>query len=426
MRCDDLQGLLTGLVAGDLTPAQEEFVRLHLQGCARCQTAFAGLLQTRRQLSLLADERYQPQLGPRVSRAMERHRARRAVIAWSARSLRAAGVLAAVALVFGLLLWQQGPDLRSAGPAAPPAYMVVGRELMELDLTNRSSRAVKLSHGYGTLHPGGLVIAGPGVYRLDPPDLLEPEVVPLDPLKLGPGMISYANFPSALTIRDGPVAWTVKSTSRPRQTGTGLPTMESGFRLDRINLETGEVEEDPVWKAGHGLAAALSPDGRHLYLLARLDGDTGLFVKVINTRTRELVDAHRPTAGFGPLSRLLISTDGDRLFLIDQGRLLSIDLKRGAVLLDREEPELTAQAALSPDATQLVTARPDGGLALWDAATGEPLRLIEGRRYRSLTWQGDWIYAAHDAGLDLVSPTSLRMTSSMEMELEGDPLIYVP
>lgn len=392
MRCDDLRGLLAGLAAGDLSPAQEEFVHLHLQGCARCQTAYAGLLQTRRQMESLRDDSYHPRLTGRITREIGRHRTRRAILSWTGRGLRGAGVLAVVTLVIGLLLWQRGPLQQAAAPPPPqPVYLVAGTDLLYLEAPGREPRRV------ATLPPGAQLLPG-GLLRFD--SVLDRIHLPRSSEVPGP---SAARVTDALPAEVRHIAGSDRSAWLIRQ-------VDSAFAVDRLDLATGAVAPDPAPKEGEVFRALLSPDGSELYLLARAGGFP--YVKVIDPQTGGLRTAHRLTAGFGPQALLLLSGEGALLHVIDEGRLMVIDQRRSAIALDRQVGGLTAVAAISPDGSQILSARPDGGLSLVDARTGEIIRQSDRHRYSQVLWHGDWAYGLREGALDLVDPSGLQVKRS--------------
>lgn len=113
MTCHDLRDFLAGYESGELAPAQEEFVALHLEGCPACRQSLADLRLTRRQLEGLRLERWQPDLSARVARRLGR---RVFVIGLGRWALRFGVAVVFLALVFGL------PG--GSGPAAPPAATV--------------------------------------------------------------------------------------------------------------------------------------------------------------------------------------------------------------------------------------------------------------------------------------------------------------
>ncbi|MFZ5813797.1 MAG: anti-sigma factor family protein [Bacillota bacterium] len=402
MRCDDLQGLLAGLVAGDLSPAQEEFLRLHLQSCPHCQTSYTGLLRTRRQLEGLTDESYQPRLTGRITRAIARSRGRRAILIGAGRGLRAAGALLTLGLVVALLLWQQWPLQQAAAPPpAGPVYLVAGRDLLRVDAPGQEPhRAARLPEG-AELWPTGLLRFG-SVLNL----IHLPSQSGLPPA--GARVTDSLPAGTRHLVGDGRTVWLV------RQEG-------SAFAVDRLLLETGRLVPDPAPKEGQVYRAALSADRSALYLLARTGGSL-YYVKVVDPASGALRSAHLLPEGVGPGALLLPDPLPGLLHLVDQGRLLTLDLERGAILLDLQIPGLTTVAALSPDGSRLLSARPDGGLLLVERATGKILRQRSGHRYRQLLWQEGWVHALGAGTLDLVDPQRLRVRASTPVPAEATAL----
>jgi hypothetical protein len=105
MEHSEIEELLSACVDGELTPAQQEMVDLHLAGCPDCQRSLAEFRLTRQQLALLADPvalTWRPDV---VARVMARVRRRRRWWGMGRRlALDLAGVLA-VGLVVAAAIW---------------------------------------------------------------------------------------------------------------------------------------------------------------------------------------------------------------------------------------------------------------------------------------------------------------------------------
>lgn len=393
MRCDDLQGLLAGLIAGDLTPSQEEFSRLHLRECPRCQAAYTSLQRTQNQLRDLEAD-YRPELTDRIARAIARHRTRRNLLGFLGRGLRAAGALAMVAAVIGLVLWQRGPLQKGAAPPpAEPVYLLAGTELLRVELPGRPPTPVGKVGPGARLADGGLLWDGELLYRLSDRPGGTPEPMGTAPHSNSDALVASAGGRLRFVWNVG----LVESNSQKIQV-TPIGTSERSFPADLHPKE------------GRAYAAVLSPDGSSLYLLAK--AGENWFIKVVETENHALTKAHLLPGGFGPHSTILLSRDGTRLYVIDLDRLMTIDLARSTILLDREIQEITATAALSPAGDRILAARPGGGLTLLDAESGKVLRQREGPQYRQILWRGPWAYALGAYGLDLIDPARLTVTAT--------------
>lgn len=402
MRCDDLQVLLAGLVADDLSPAQEEFVNLHLQACPRCQPAYAALRQTQRQLSRL-DADYRPELTERITETLQLHRTRRSIVGFLGRSLRAVGALAAVALVVAAVIWQKGPLQR---PAAPPSassvYLLSGDQLLRVDRLGQSARVIDEVEPGSHFLDGGLLWSGKGIYRLSAEPDRKPE----------PWVTLPTGRPDSLFLSAGSVHRLIAHESRESALGGST----GWFKVINIDPETGLADGDSIPREGHAYDGVISPDGRTLYLLAEVGGNW--FVKEIETAGNSLTQAHllssREFGGIPRRSSLVLSPAGDQLHVVGMHRLLTIDLATSRVLLD-QELEVSRIAALSPAGDQLLAVRPIGGLTLVDLKTGESLKELDGdlgENYWELLWQGSWAYGLRRGAIDLIDPVRLEVVAT--------------
>lgn len=123
MRCHEISDLLVGYAGDELPPAQREFAQLHLNHCPQCRTVLADLHLTRRQLARLGtDDRYQPQLGGRISRSIARRRVTDRLLGWGGAGATTAALFGAVILlVMGFL----GDRLEPAA-SLPPGAVLAG------------------------------------------------------------------------------------------------------------------------------------------------------------------------------------------------------------------------------------------------------------------------------------------------------------
>jgi hypothetical protein len=125
MEHSEIEELLSACVDGELTPAQQEMVDLHLAGCPDCQRSLAEFRLTRQQLALLADPvalTWRPDVVERVTARVRRRRRWWGIGRRLALDL--AGVLA-VGLVVAAAIWLL-PRLLTTSPdettlvSAPP------------------------------------------------------------------------------------------------------------------------------------------------------------------------------------------------------------------------------------------------------------------------------------------------------------------
>ncbi len=401
-----MQELLVGLVAGDLSPAQEEFVRLHLAGCPRCQERYAGLKRTRAALAALHAD-YRPQLTGRIAKAIARERGGLALRRWGGLVARVGGV--AAVLLFLLVAVLQGPAPRPARAVAEPVYVLQDRFLLQVDLASRATRQMaELDSVGGRIFEGGLLDLSWDLYEITPSG---------EPVHLLEDRDSHIDNADAV-MRRGSALWLARNYMRP-----GQEQAFDGFVLDRLDLTTGQIDPDPAPKEGTVLKGILSPDGRYAYLLAKID--TGTYVKMVDTETRSLLTAHRLPSGFDALSQLLLTSDGATLYVRGLGRLTAIDLARGNISLDLADESLTASMTMNPKGDRLLIATSQGGLAVRDAKTGQVLRQSAATpRYDAIEWREDWIYGRHYEGIDLIDPVTLKVVSTVELTVFGG--WYIP
>jgi|GEM_PF-5148798 len=425
MQCDEIQGMLAGRLADELSPAQEEFLQLHLTGCPQCQASYADLTRTRNDLHDLATD-YHPQLSGRISRAIASRRAGITARRWTGLAVRIGGLAAAMLLVVYAVL--QVPGLRSAGTPPAQVYVIEGRDLMQIDLATGSTRRMGDLHSPGGRFLGGNLIRSAGLTEVSPSGIPVDLTLPMDDSEL---LVLTENADAVL--RDGSSLWLVYNHARPGDEPLNDRAFEGpgGFVLDRFDLQTGAIDQDPSPKEGVVQRALLSPDGKTAYLLAQLTTSPGpgmtertTYVKVVDLASRRLITAHRLTSGFGSLAQLHLSPDGARLYVTDLGRLMAIDLAAGTVAFDLEVDGVTATATLNPAGDRLLIATlPD--LIVLDTATGT--ELYRGRanpHYSTLIWRGDWIYGHRYGGIDLIDPQSLKVVKSVPITVYGG--WYIP
>jgi len=172
--------------------------------------------------------------------------------------------------------------------------------------------------------------------------------------------------------------------------------LESGASLARINTSSGLLSGLDVVKAGR-VRAAMSPNG--LFAAAAA---ADRFVHFLNVEKQEVVIS-RPHSG--AVTGLDFSSDGLRLAACSSETTRVWDTYRMELLadLDGHQGPISA-AALSPDGKRVATGGVDGGVRVWDVATGSELMLVPGVPGRPVTAL-DWAPRGppREAGGELVA-----------------------
>jgi len=230
--------------------------------------------------------------------------------------------------------------------------------------------------GVGDPPSRGIAIPTPSASNASPRQTLTPSLV----VQLG-----YTQMVSGSAISpDGTlaVAGSFSGTTR-------LWHLPTGSELRRFDGHTAGV-----------VAAAFSPDGRHV-LTASYDGSARLWDPATGEEVFRFVDE----SGALP-SSVSFSSDGRR-FVVGQmgGPTRLFDRETGEELLSLM-PEIAGgpHAAISRDASQIITAGVSPGLQLWSAGTGELLTTF-GTETPPLNGaiafspEGDRVFAGHTDGL---------------------------
>jgi dienelactone hydrolase len=116
-----------------------------------------------------------------------------------------------------------------------------------------------------------------------------------------------------------------------------------------------------------------SPDGKYL-LTAGPDKKAWLW-DVATGQTVHIFSGHTSGlngAAFSPDGKSIITT-GD-----DDGTARVWDVATGTIMLTINQPPVVTSSAFSPDGKYVVTTGLDNGTRLWDAATGQQLRILPG------------------------------------------------
>lgn len=372
MTCHDMTELLAGCSAGELNPAQREFVELHLRECPPCRAALADLELTRRQLEdLRAADRWQPALTGRIMQQIST----RPRPAWG--WLRFAGGLAAVVAAAFLIVgrWPTSP----AGP--PPgvsAHVVAGDQFLQVDAGTSEMHPV----AQGLQPDTQLAVSGGSRYLLSGDQLLV-----ADPSGAGTRPLARASGIFLGAAPDGRTVWLARNLK------------PDGFVLESVDTATGQLTADPNPDIGRVSGGFVSRDGRTLYLVGTTPD--GTYLKLVDTVTRTRTGAYR-LAGFSPAATALAGPGEQVIYVVDHG-LLAVAQPAPVTTLPEVFPVagLSPVAALRPDGALLVCARPGGGLVATDPATRRVLRRTTGPAYSHLSWSENsrWLYAITDSTL---------------------------
>lgn len=397
MTCRDLTDLLVAYEAGELAPAQQEFVALHLESCAACRQALADLQVTRRQLEALRSDPWQPQLTGRITGALARERQAGTAGRWLGALLRA-GAVAAVAGAVVLAAFTLGPGVtgRQKAPAAgSSALLVAGSSLTWVDTS-----AGQVTRWDQATAGAQVVSGGEKRFALSAGTLLEYGPTP-DAIRV---VARYLEGRLAGAAPDGRTVWLVRSAAN------------NTYAIDAVDVATGTVTPDPHPKAGQPGQSAVSPDGRQLLLLVEVEGLT--YLKVIDTATASREEVH-PLLTYTLAARPLPSPDGKTVWVAGEENLARVIVGSEDRATYRVVPGLTPAAAISPDGLRMAAAGAKGGLLLVDPVSGRVINRTGGPAYTDLAWRDDWLYAAREGELDILRPA--RLAPVLQVTLPDGP-----
>lgn len=395
MKCDELQELVVAYAAGELVPAQREFVAMHLAQCNRCQSALAGLNATRRQLESLRYDAYHPQLTGRIAGALERQRRRGVVRRWAGRGARmalgGAATAVAAAVLAAVLQGRPALDAFRPAPAAPPpgtaAYVLTDAHLLQVDLGRASATSVA-----SVLPKSGAQVTGAAGGRFL---LTGGELYAFGPSLAQPRLIARVSGRLLGASPDGRTVWVLRSVD------------DAWFAVDAVDVSTGEVQADRQAKPGNASGGVVSRDGRQIYVVAEVNGTT--YLKAIDAESRVREDAF-PLGDMGVASTPLGAPGLGLVYVAGYSRLAVVAPVQGSDAVSLYSvPGLTPTAALSPDGKTLASAREGGGITLVAPASGTVLAQSKGPQYAHLVWSetGEWLYAASGNRLDILASDRL-------------------
>lgn len=372
MNCSDLQGLLSGYAAGELLPAQAEFVTLHLRECSGCRRSVDDLRLTRTQLETLRYDGYQPQLTARINRALPRRQAWLALSRWG-RFGAAVSLPALAVLVLFLVLRAPGLTAPASGPYV---YRVAGGWAVATD--SGTGEAIHLQAvDPGAQVAGSFLLAGDTLFQLKA-DQARP-VARTDGLLLGPSP-------------DGSVVWVARQVT------------PNSFAVDKVDVAAGTVATGPELAPGVVYRGIVSADGQRLYLLASVGEE--VFLKVVDPGNQQRASAHRLPL-VGPDARIL--AHGDIVHVVDDGLVVRLTLAPSGGLFVQEVPGLTRAVALAPGGSTLAAVLEDGDVALIDSRSLQITRRVNGAGYQELLWpEPDRLVAIGQDGLDRFTYPGLR------------------
>lgn len=159
---------------------------------------------------------------------------------------------------------------------------------------------------------------------------------------------------------------------------TGLrPAVNFSHQVDIWNVATGEklrslsVRKFSANQLGWSSSVAFSPDGKHILFgggsVQMFDAESGKLVRDFSGWKDRYEANHVPSVAFSP--------DGARVLAGIFGNVTVYDTASGDTVV--EFPAARAMAPdISADGLRLLSASPDGSIALWDATNGKYLRAI--------------------------------------------------
>lgn len=372
MTCHDMTDLLVSYSAGELAPAQREFVEMHLEHCAACRGTLHDLELTRRQLEGLRGDSYQPRLSTSIMTTIRRRR----LVTNLFRVLQV-GVAVAI-LAAGIRIAM--PYLQPA-PAGPPpgtsTHLVVEGTLFRVDAGTFTHQTV----ARGTQQ---VVSGGGSLFTVS-----NRQVLVINPSGGSPRRLGMTGSGLLLGVSpDGRTVW------------LGRQVTPAEFTIDSLDVRTGRHRTNNPRLAGRLYRGAVSKDGSRLYVTATVG--EAVYLKVIEIARSELERAYLLGA-FPPDSTPVPSLDGKQVFVVGAGRLAVVTLGEPEIERLISDEGLTNKAVLAPGGATLMVAHSQGGLLEVNPESGNLTRVSTGPTYTSLAWSDDnrWLFAAGGRRLDV-------------------------
>lgn len=372
MTCHDMTDLLVSYSAGELAPAQREFVEMHVEHCAACRGTLHDLELTRRQLEGLRGDSYQPRLSTPIMTTIRRRR----LVTNLFRVLQV-GVAVAI-LLAGIRIAM--PYLQPA-PAGPPpgtsTHLVMGGTLIRVDTGTFTHQAV----ARGTQQ---VVSGGGSLFTVS-----NRQVLVINPSGGAPRRLVMSGNNLLLGVApDGRMLW------------FGRQVTPTEFAIDSMEVRIARYRFSNSRLAGRLYRGAVSKDGSRLYVTATVG--EAVYLKVIDPARSQLIQAHLLGA-FPPDSTPIPSLDGKQVFVVGAGRMAVATLGQPEIGRLISDEGLTNKAVLAPGGASLIVAHSQGGLLEVNPGSGDLTRVNSGPVYTSLAWSDDnrWLFAAGGRRLDV-------------------------
>jgi WD40 repeat protein len=168
-------------------------------------------------------------------------------------------------------------------------------------------------------------------------------------------------------------------------------------------------------------SARFSPDGASIALVLA----NGSLLRIWDVETGAMLAEHRNPDPAGGAYSIEFAPAGDRLLWLSPTVGHPLDLGSDVFGPAISFPDSLLDAALSPSG-ELLVATADGGLSLWDTATGSSLRSEEGTAAGSISYSmsGELVAAATDAHVTILASASL--TGEHELPLLALDAVFSP
>jgi hypothetical protein len=134
---------------------------------------------------------------------------------------------------------------------------------------------------------------------------------------------------------------------------------------------------------------ALSNDGDAAYV-ASCDPVAGAVLDVVDTRVNKIVGTHKVPEITGPLTRMTLSRDGARAYLVSDDRITVLSTHRQEVVGEVEVSEHPSCVVESPDGGHLYVADYSGVVTAARIASTAATRTHRGANDRDL-WAAGWL-----------------------------------